>query len=229
MWNDSKIYTHAIVRDPVDRLISAYVNKLSCGLYSVPAHDKGDQKLWTAAQEAGNLRYIQNVLKAANMGAPKKISYKCPCHGAGYLGDKDTSKKGKAECEKTNFTSCTCAGMSIDEFATAISKIYPKWGEQHETLNSHFKPQTGQSSCFSGVEPQDYDKVSTISNAGAMLQFSKHLSSHNHGLWGGHASNAHGNLYLGGKPWRTPPPRSRTACLPRAAPSPGSRTFPPES
>jgi len=120
-------------------------------------------------------------------------------------------------CDTTNFTEYSCKGLSIDSFASAIMRIYRVWADEStwgnsrpdvdvdvHQLNGHFKPQVGHQSCFQDVRPEAYDQVSTISNTAAMRKFSEHLSLHNHGLWAGKSSNAHGNLYFEGKPWRVP-------------------------
>ena len=111
MWQDHKIYTHAIIREPVERLLSAYVNKLSCGLYSVPAGQRGDskgnQKLWGHVVEpGGSVFYGKNVLAAAAMGADKlqTLTFQTPCHTGGGMGDRVEGAAKEKSCKQTNFT-----------------------------------------------------------------------------------------------------------------------------
>jgi hypothetical protein len=223
MWHDDKIYTHAIVREPVERLISAYVNKLSCGLYSVPVGQRGDgqgdQAQWSKVVEAGGpTRYGQGILEAAKLGRGlETLSYESPCYPGGWGG---TKKQERACNPATNFTAASCQGVSMETFADAIVKIYRRWHEDETwldgnrdhldvdvtKLNGHFRPQTGAKSCFQSVAPQDYDRVSTVSDAKAMRGFSMHLATTKHGLWSnGHTNSASsGNLYFEGKPWQVP-------------------------
>jgi len=215
MWEDDSVYTHAIVRDPVERLISAYVNKLSCGLYSVPAGQKGDgsgdQEQWSGVVEDAG--YKDGFMNAAE-GKTKTLHYQCPClKGPWLFGNTPVGFKDRADCLKNNFTACSCEGVTLEMFADGIEKIYKAWpkysgepgkSKPHHQLNAHFTPQTGQNSCFQNVDIKDYDKVSVISDLSAMRKFSKHLPAHKHGLWSGKASNAHGNLYFEGKPWHVP-------------------------
>ena len=105
------------------------------------------------------------------------------------------------------FTYGKCTSIPIDKFADAISLIYKQWDEDYpykNLLNGHFRPQIGPESCFNHVQPRDYDAVSTIGNTAAMVEFSQHLPDHKLGLWGqaGEHSNAHGNLYFEGEPFK---------------------------
>jgi hypothetical protein len=224
MWQDHKIYTHAIIREPVERLLSAYVNKLSCGLYSVPAGQRGDskgnQKLWGHVVEpGGSVSYGKNVLAAAAMGADKlqTLTFQAPCNtgGLGGMGARAESAAKEKSCEQTNFTQATCEGMTLHTFADAISEVYRVWFSKdtwdpiphpYTTLNVHFTPQAGSRSCFQSVAPEDYDTVSTISDGEAMRTFSSHLATSMHGLWSNeHANSASSsNLYFEGKPWQVP-------------------------
>ena len=226
MWQDKSIYTHAIVRDPVERLISAYVNKLSCGLYSVPAGqrgDSGDQTLWQHVVEQYNSNnndesYGAGFLKAANMGIGlQALTIKVPCRIP------RSRKEVTRSCDDTNFTVVTCQGMSLDTYADAVVKIYRTWhqpGTWHAStksrsldvdvnqVNPHFRPQTGEKSCFQSVAPEDYDRVSTIADEKAMRAFSMHLATTKHGLWSNSHANSvsSGDLYFEGKPWQVPAP-----------------------
>jgi hypothetical protein len=223
MWQDKRIYTHAIVRDPVERLISAYVNKLSCGLYSVPAGqrgDSGDQTLWQHVVEPYNSNnndelYGAGFLKAANMGIGlQALTIKVPCR----IPRRGKEVSNSRSCDDTNFTVVTCQGMSLDTYADAVVKIYRTWhqpGTWHAStkswsldgvvadshldvdvnqVNPHFRPQTGAKSCFQSVAPEDYDRVSTIADEKAMRAFSMHLATTKHGLW----SNSHANSVSSG-------------------------------
>jgi hypothetical protein len=224
MWEDKKTYTHVIIRDPVERLLSAYVNKLSCGLYNVPAGQRGDhgkvggkladQAGWsTVVEDTGG--YKTGFMKTLG-GKTQTIHYKCPCQNNPWMfGDTGHSfnRKSDHECNSTGFASCSCEGVTLDMFAEGIEMIYKRW-PQHvgdgasnpfgHRLNAHFTPQTGQNSCFQNVDIEDYDKVSKISDMSAMREFSEHLSEHQHGLWSGQAANAHGHVYFEGSPWHVP-------------------------
>jgi hypothetical protein len=228
MWHDPSIYTHAIVRDPIDRLISAWVNKLSCGLYSVPAGADGsfnasvkDQALWHSVVESGvTAAYAETVAAAAQRpDLVQKRRYAAPCsgwaYGEGRLETPCVPGRSDGAEGSGSFSERSCTSLDLEDFADALVGIYKQWdfdsASWHEDkghlkrLNGHFRPQIGPYSCFGAVAPQDYDAVSTIGDREAMRQFSRHLPSHKLGLFGeddsGTPSNMHENLYYEGKPW----------------------------
>ena len=134
----------------------------------------------------------------------------CSCFLAG-VGEHD-HEESKERCHnytrlEDRYTYGTCTSVTIDKFADAMLLIYKKWDDNYEykhLLNGHFRPQIGPESCFNNVQPSDYDVVSTIGNTAAMVKFSEHLPAHTLGLWGhaGEHSNAHGNLYFEGEPFK---------------------------
>jgi hypothetical protein len=208
----AKAYKHAIVRDPVQRLVSAWVNKLSCGLYSVPTGKDGglanngrkEQASWRSVAESSHDTYAASLASVAGVNTVKQ-KYKAPCHVTGLGQDLKACKQGG------NFTTGTCKSLPIEQFADAIVKVYSLWGneEWHEgnghRVNGHFAPQAGHGSCFTETDPKEYDAVSTISDKSKMRKFSEHLPSHKLGLWGDqHSNNNGGNLYFEGKKFTIP-------------------------
>ena len=136
MWQDKRIYTHAVVRDPVERLISAYANKLSCGLYSVPAGqrgDRGDTTFWQQVVEPGSDElYGAGFLEAANMGIGLQtftVKVPCRCENGRWW---DWTQKSSRHCDDTNFTVVTCRGMSLETYADALLKIYRAWPQHRD-------------------------------------------------------------------------------------------------
>jgi hypothetical protein len=209
-------YKHAIVRDPVQRLISAWINKLSCGIYSVPSGRDGslhagreDQLMWGSVAEVSD-KYAKNLKQVANAHVVKQ-TYKAPCHLSG-MGNIDKSPcqrlKGGGGETKSNWTTASCNSVPIDKFADAMVNVYKMWSDPkfHHAgeLNGHFAPQFGQGSCFQDVDPEEYDAVSTISDKAKMKAFSQHLPEHKLGLWGNQHSNMHSNLYFEGKKFTIP-------------------------
>ena len=66
-----------------------------------------------------------------------------------------------------------------------MAKVYSKWGggwraAVHQQINTHFRPQVGEGSCFERAAPEEFDTVSTISDVAKMRTFSEHLPSHLH-------------------------------------------------
>jgi hypothetical protein len=91
-----------------------------------------------------------------------------------------------------------------------MAKVYSKWGggwraAVHQQINTHFRPQVGEGSCFERAAPEEFDTVSTISDVAKMRTFSEHLPSHLHGLWTNeHSNDRGGHLYFEGKKFVVP-------------------------
>jgi hypothetical protein len=224
VWD--KAYKHAIVRDPVQRLISAWVNKLSCGLYSVPAgrdgglhNGKTEREAWRSVVESTNEQYAASLASVSGVSVVQR-TYQAPCNVP--TGGKTASRPA------CNFTTGTCKSLSIEQFADAMVKVYARWAKWEKkgwdytegrlfshALNGHFAPQVGHGSCFSHqlpgevgtsyMGPEAYDTVSTISDRSKMRTFSEHLPAHKLGLWGDqHSNNNGGNVYFEGKKFVVP-------------------------
>ena len=73
----------------------------------------------------------------------------------------------------------------MTQYANMMAKVYSKWGggwraAAHSQINTHFRPQVGEGSCFERTAPEEFDTVSTISDVAKMRTFSEHLPSHLH-------------------------------------------------
>jgi hypothetical protein len=223
LW--AKAYKHAIVRDPVQRLISAWVNKLSCGLYSVPEGRSGkdgaskeDQDSWLAVSESTTNveRYSASLEKISKVhSAGSKYMAPCNLQSEGHHNHATDVKMCGAKQKNGTFTFATCKSHSLERFADAMTKVYKLWADDewvhssgsHHQLNSHFNPQAGPGSCFKNYKEDVklYDTISTITDKKKMKQFSAHLPSHKLGLWGDQHSNSRGgNLYFEGKKFVIP-------------------------
>lgn len=219
LWHDGQVYKHAIIRDPIARLISAYVNKLSCGLYSVPAGRDGsehasrtDQATWREIVEPHADRYARNVASFGELRLTTQ-QFEFPCvlpetvGRRSYLDREPLWEVCDPKRGNRTFARCACDGISLEQFADAMLHIHSRWPKAPQMeLDGHFRPQVGKGSCFDGASPEDYDVVSTISDTAALRTFSQHLPSHKLGLWGDThiQSNSHGDLYFEGKPWMVP-------------------------
>jgi len=151
-------YAIAFVREPVSRLISAWKDKLSCGLYLT---DQSNGVYVPAADEYTRKQHGGELLRLEGRGhtAHRVTDNKCP-----------SPKMGKNQ----TFTG-TCAYehcISLYDYVIALRNIH-RDGNQR-LLNGHFMPQ--DLFCFGGgATPDKWDKVTTGYDAVALKELGQHL------------------------------------------------------
>jgi hypothetical protein len=164
-------YAIAFVREPVSRLVSAWKDKFSCGLF-VPRNEegKGDGGWFEAAPEDRRKYNVHELLKVLGGGhSYKKTSHRCP-------STSPTHNHRDYESPNTNTTfdrTCTYEHcFSLEQFADLLIKVH-SMGLQDE-LNAHVKPQSRV--CFKdGATPDKWDKVTTGYDQNAIRELGKHL------------------------------------------------------
>ena len=109
------------------------MNKLSCGLYSVPAGRDGsfraswaDQRTWKIVVETPQ-RYSQNVAAASGLkGVLSRMTYKAPCT-VSVVGEEEVAARRRCGGGfNASFTVRTCTSLSFDAFADVMLYMYSK-------------------------------------------------------------------------------------------------------
>jgi hypothetical protein len=159
----------AFVREPVSRLVSAWKDKFSCGLWVPQGKEgKGDGGWFEASdghsRRMMNIKFLTKLVGSGGSGDVKK-SNNCPCD--------------KPESANTNSTfSCSCSYsncLSLEKFADYLMIVHKK-GLQDE-LNAHVRPQSRD--CFQkGATPDKWDKVTTGYDTASIKKLGALLNAH---------------------------------------------------
>jgi hypothetical protein len=155
-------YAIAFVREPVSRLISAWKDKFSCGLWVPKEGDAGVKHGdggWFEASDGAtrrrsNIRELTALVGHGGSGETK-LSRHCPRDGHGLARHGQTSPSENTTFDGTcTYTNC----LSLETFADYLLIVHEK-GLQDE-LNEHIRPQSRD--CFrNGATPDKWDKVTT--------------------------------------------------------------------
>jgi hypothetical protein len=165
----------AFVREPVSRLISAWKDKFSCGLW-VPQEMKVNKKGepvkgdggWFEASDghtrrSSNIKLLTKLVGSGGSG-DTKVSHNCP-------KDPNSPNSNTTFDMTCKYSSC----LSLEKFADYLMIVHKK-GLQDE-MNAHVKPQTR--ACFSdGATPDKYDKVTTGYDKGAIKKLGQLMGAH---------------------------------------------------
>jgi len=190
-------YAIAFVREPVSRLISAWKDKMSCGLWvpwSVAPGDGPGDKWFHATGERVRKDNIKLLLDLEGKGrkASSVHSHTCP--------DKNYGNANYVTHFNNTCTYNHC--LSLDEFAKALLSVHEQ-GKQGQ-LNVHVMPQTHF--CFAnGATPDKWDKVTTGYDTAAIEQLGKRLGG-KIGLEGAKHGQSHStaDAMLNGRTFKVP-------------------------
>jgi hypothetical protein len=164
----------AFVREPISRLVSAWKDKFSCGLY-VPAgkestgRKKGDGGWFEASNDPErrrqNIKFLTALTPWPSYEGSTKVSDTCPSH--------DYVSPNSVTTFNSNCTYVNCLGL--DHFADLLLTVH-KRGLQDD-LNAHIKPQSRE--CFGGgASPDKWDTVSTGYDKAAIKKLGQLLDAH---------------------------------------------------
>ena len=151
-------YAAAFVREPVSRLLSAYKDKMACGLL-VPRVDNSTSfgGLRYTVNPAVRRRYAEGLFRIEDRGR-RLTTEPSMC----WTGD------AWEACEEDG-----C--VSLDAFAEALANIHAD--ENAHRLDAHFRPQNLV--CFGdgGLAPSTWDSITAIDNALAIERLSQWLNT----------------------------------------------------
>jgi hypothetical protein len=159
----------AFVREPVSRLISAWKDKMACGLY-IPAgqEGKGDGGYFEAAnvqKRKENIAYLWKLLGKDDRNPGYTVhSSHCPQN---HVSSPHTNTTWNGQC---TYQHC----LSLPQFVEDLHIVHQK-GMQNE-LNAHIKPQSRV--CFKdGATPETWDRVATGYEQAAISELGRHLGA----------------------------------------------------
>jgi hypothetical protein len=144
----AKAYKHAIVRDPVQRHISAWVNKLSCGLYSVPPGQDGgldtDRKAQSSYSSVVDFQQNMYVNEMSMSTGEKPVTqhYTVPC---GIAGEAESERTA---CQQgANYTTAVCKSFSLKQVPHNVHNVLSPGHSASPVLlctsrTTHFAPFT---------------------------------------------------------------------------------------
>jgi hypothetical protein len=197
--NATQGYVIAFVREPVSRLISAWKDKMACGLY-LPSYLKGEgdggyTESASLYKRKENIGFLWKLLGKDHLNPGYTVhSSQCP---ENLPRSPHTNTSWTGEC---TFEHC----LSLEQFVDDLSQVHAL-GLQ-DGLNSHIKPQSRV--CFKdGATPDKWDKVATGYDQDAIRELGEHLGVDLAAVvarGGGAERHSTNDALLFGQPFRVP-------------------------